>query len=156
MARREGGMTTVEFAFAGVVVLVVLFACLEIARAMFVWNTLGEATRRAARVAVVCPPNHASVLRAALLNPPGGNADSDHIKNLSIANVTIEYLDSAGAVTANIPDMAFVRISITGFQHTLLIPFYTRTITVPPFRTTLPVESLGYVPETDTRTCPGG
>ena len=104
----------------------------------------------------MCPPNHPSVLRAALLNPPGGSADSDPIHGLSIANVSIEYLDSAGAETSNIPEMAFVRVSITGFTHTLLIPFYTRTITVPPFRTTLPVESLGYVPDTDSRTCPGG
>ncbi|MEQ1438725.1 TadE/TadG family type IV pilus assembly protein [Fontimonas sp. SYSU GA230001] len=156
MRRRQRGLTTVEFAFAGVVVLVLLFAVIEIGRAMFVWNTLGEATRRAARLAAVCPPGHASVLRAALLNNPDGSSTSNHIRGLTTANVSVEYLNGAGAATAVIGNMAFVRVSITGFTHTLLIPFLTQTLTVPPFRTTVPTESLGYVPETGTRTCPGG
>lgn len=156
MRRRQQGLTIVEFVFAGSVVLVLLFACLEFSRLMYVWNALGEATRRAARVAAVCPPNHPSVLAAALLSDPGGPTDSRFIAGLSTANVSVEYLDEGGAATASIPEMAYVRVSITGFTHTLMIPFLNRTLVVPPFRTTVPVESLGYVPETDTRSCAGG
>ncbi|MEW6168865.1 MAG: TadE family protein [Pseudomonadota bacterium] len=154
--RRESGTTVVELAVAGAAVLLVLFACLEIARLMFVWNTIGEATRRGARLAAVCPPNHASVIAAAVLNPPGGDTRSGHVAGLETTNVSVQYLDAGGATTASIADMAFVRVSITGFQHILAIPFITQTINVPPFATTIPVESLGYVPETDSRQCAGG
>lgn len=156
MRRHQKGLATVEFAVAGTAVLIVLFSCLEISRALYVWNTLGEATRRAARLGAVCPPNHASVLAAALLNDPGGSTDSGIIKNLSTANVSVTYTDANGDTTATLSDMAYVTVSITGFQHTLMIPFITQTLTVPPFSTTVPRESLGYVPDTDSYACAGG
>lgn len=157
MGRRcQRGLVVVEFAVAGTAVLLVLFACLEIARALFVWNTIGEATRRGARLAAVCPPSHASVAVAALLNNPGGDTDSDHIKGLSTANISVTYTNAAGAPTGVIGQIAYVTVSITGFQHTLAIPFVRQTLTVPPFTTTVPTESLGYVRETDTFQCPGG
>ena len=54
---QQRGATTVEFAIIGVAMLLVLFGVIEVGRAMFVMNALGEATRRAARMAAVCPLN---------------------------------------------------------------------------------------------------
>lgn len=153
---RQRGMTLVEFAIAGGAVLIALFACLEISRLLYVWNTLGESTRRAARLAVVCPLNHVSIVRAALLNGPDNADPSHYVAGMTSANVSVEYLSAAGAATSTYAGAAFVRVSISGLQHQLMIPFMTRTLEVPPFSTTLPIESLGYVPGADERNCPGG
>lgn len=152
---RQSGMTTLEFAIGGAALLMVLIACLEIARMLYVWNTLGESTRRAARIAAVCPVNHPSIVQAALLRAPGQGGDGRFIKSLSAANVGIDYLSAAGAATGIFDQIRYVRVSITGFQHRLMIPLLARTIDVPPFATTLPIESLGYSPEARVRQCPG-
>ena len=59
--RRQHGTTTVEVAIIGVVVMVVLFGVIEIARVFFVFNALNEATRRGARVAAVCQLNDPAI-----------------------------------------------------------------------------------------------
>jgi hypothetical protein len=152
----QSGLATVEFALIGALALTVLFGVIEIGRALFVWNTLSEATRRGARLAAVCPMDHVSIKRVAILSNPGGPNTSPIVSNLSTANVTVAYLDEDGTPTANFPDIKYVRVAIAGYQHTLLIPFIMPTITAPPFSTTLPAESLGYVPDTNTYDCPFG
>jgi hypothetical protein len=152
----QRGITTVEFALIGALALTVLFAVIEVGRALFVWNTLSEVTRRGARLAAVCPVGHPSIARVAILSNPGGPDESPVVGNLSTANVTISYLDAAGTPTAIFSDIKYVRVAITGYAHTLLIPFIMPTITAPPFSTTLPRESLGYVPDTGTYECPYG
>jgi hypothetical protein len=42
-----------------------------------------------------------------------------------------------------------VRFSVNNFQHTLLLAFNRATVTLPPFATTLPAESLGFTPDFD-------
>lgn len=146
-------MTTVEFALVGLVVFVVLFGCLEFGRALYVYNTLTEGTRRAARVAAVCPFNHPSVANVAIFNTPGGASTGVSIQGLSTANVQIRYLDESGAVSGTYAATAFVRVAIVGFQLTLNIPLVAPTITLPTFGTTLPSESLGFNPDTGARSC---
>lgn len=148
-------MVAVEFALIGGLFLTLLLGVIEIGRAMFVWNTLGEATRRAARLAAVCPINHGAVPLAALLSPPDGSTSSRFLHQMSTANVSLIYLTSTGAQTTAYAEARFVQISVTGYTHQLMIPFLGRDITVPPFTTTLLAESLGYVPETDSRQCFG-
>jgi Flp pilus assembly protein TadG len=153
---RQHGLTTVEFAIVGAVALTVLIGCIEMGRIFFVWNTLAESTRRAARLAAICPVNDLAIKRNALLNPPGSTANSSAIMaGLSTANIALTYLDAAGGVTAVQTDMRFVRAEIVGYDYTLFIPYVTPTITAPPFRTTVPVESLGYIPETGANVCMG-
>jgi hypothetical protein len=150
------GLTTVEFAMIGALAFTVLFGVIEIGRALFVWNTLSETTRRGARLAAVCPMNHLSIKRVAILSNPGGPDTSPIVGNLSTANVTVAYLQEDGTTIAtDYPEVKYVRVSIVGYAHTLLIPFIMPTITAPPFSTTLPKESLGYVPDTGTRECFG-
>ena len=152
---RQRGATTVEFAIVGAVALTVLFGVIEIGRALFVWNTLSEATRRGARLAAVCPMNHPAVKRVAILSNPGGPDTSPVVSGLSTANVTVAYLQDDGSAAASYSQTKYVRVSITGYELTLFIPFVTPTITAPPFSTTLPSESLGYVPDTGTYECFG-
>lgn len=145
--KRERGITTVEFALVGAVAFTVLFGVIEIGRALFVWNTLTEATRRGARLAAVCPMNHSSIWRVSILSNPAGPDTSPVVSNLSTANVAVTYLQADGTTIAAVyEDVRYVRVAITGYQHTLLIPFIMPTISAPPFSTTLPKESLGYVP----------
>ena len=151
MNLRQRGLATVEFAIVGSVALTVLIGCIEIGRMLFVWNSVGEATRRAARLATICPVNDPTIIRAAMLNFTGQDVSSSlYLHGLTPSNVSLSYLDAAGAATVTQANMAFVRVSITGYVHTLLIPFVTPTVTVPTFSTTLPAESLGYSPETNT------
>jgi len=144
--QRQRGTTTVEFAIIGAAMLVVLFGVIEVARAMFVMNALGEATRRAARMATVCPVNDPSIAQVGLFNTPGGSGNRI-LGDLTAANFAIEYLNAAGAVVAdpvgNFSQIEFVRTRIANYQHQILIPFATSLITTPEFATTLRRESLG-------------
>lgn len=152
----QRGATTVEFAIIGVMAFTVLFGVIEIGRTLFIWNTLTEATRRGARLAAVCPMNHVSIKRVSILSNPAGPDKSPVVGNLSTANVAVTYLQADGTtIAASYSEVRYVRVAIVNFQHTLLIPFIMPTIAVPSFSTTLPAESLGYVPDTGGRECFG-
>lgn len=51
--RRQRGVAAVEFALVVGLFFLFLFAMLEVARALYLWNTVQEVTRRAARAAAV-------------------------------------------------------------------------------------------------------
>lgn len=153
MARYPGrisqtGLTSVEFAIIGVVFFIVLFSVIEFGRALFVVNTLTEATERGARMAVVCPLGSATPASAAVFG--NGGSSSTVVYGLTTGNVVIEYLDSNGAViaspTANYTSIHYVRARITGFSLPLLIPILMPTLSLSGFQTTLPRESLGVTP----------
>ena len=61
--RTQGGLTTVEFAIVGLVLLTTLFAIIEFGRIVFTYNVLQEGARRAARVAAVCAVNDPAIAR---------------------------------------------------------------------------------------------
>ena len=143
----QKGTTTVEFAIIGAVVMCVLFAVIEVGRAMFVLNTLGETTRRAARIAAVCPVNDPAIAEVALFNAPGAGTGSRIVGGLTPANIEITYLDIdgnvVGDVVTNFLDIDYVRARIVNFQHRMIIPFAETLFTTPTFSTMLPRESLG-------------
>jgi Flp pilus assembly protein TadG len=141
MRRQQAGLTIVEFALVGPIAFLVLLGCIEIGRALFVWNTIGEATRRAARVAVVSATDGAAAKLAA---EAYGTSYLDQLNK--DANVTVTYIGTDGAAVVPPAEPAFVTVQITGLTHSLIIPFVGRTITLPAFTTTLPVESMGTVP----------
>jgi Flp pilus assembly protein TadG len=145
--RRQRGVTTVEIAIVGGVTLVLLFAVIEIGRAMFVLNTLGEVTRRSARIAAVCTINDPAIVEVALFNAPGDGTASSIIGTLTPANIAVEYLDRNGTAiadpVADFGQIYYVRTRIVNFQHEMLIPFAQYIITTPDFSTTLRRESLG-------------
>lgn len=151
MKSRQNGMTSVEFAVIGTVLLLVIFAVIETGRLMWVWETLTEATRRGARVAAVCPVNHAGIANMTVFNAPDTGGESAILNGLTTGNVVVEYLDG-GSVLLGAPanddwcDIEYVRVRIAGFTHQVLIPFVEITLDAPEFETTLPAESLGLVP----------
>jgi len=151
MNTRQKGIYTVEFAIVGAALFMIVFGAIEVARAMFAYNTIAEATRRGARVAAVCSAGDvATAQRAAVFSIAGGGGSdaSPILHGLSVSNVNVQYLDVDGAPGAAGGDIKYVRVSITGYQHALLIPFVGSTLPETVFRssTTIPAESLGYAP----------
>jgi len=152
MKHQQKGLYIVEFALVAALFFVLLFAVIEFARVLFVWNTLTEATRRGARLAVVCPVDHASIANVTVFNAPAAAGASSILPGLDSSDVVTDYLDQTGAVTAVFNNIRYVRVRIVGFTHTLLIPALlpglpAMTLTAPAFETTLPRESLGAVPD---------
>ena len=149
---RQRGLTTVEFAVIGLTVILIILAVIEMGRAMFVMSTLAEATRRAARVAVVCPINDAAILRAATMaDAPGGPP----FRALTPDIFEVQYLDQNGGLIGN-PQGSFnriryVRVRVNGYVHSLVLPIPGASVASPAFETVLPRESLG-IPRTGTVT----
>jgi hypothetical protein len=134
----QKGVTTVEFAIVGAVLLMVMFAVIEFGRALFTYAVLNEGTRRGARVAAVCPLNDPAIAQeTAFASLPG----------LTTQNVAVEYLNQNGGVITNpvgsFGAIEYVQVRIVNYQLQLWIPFLRPVLTVPDFATTLPRESLG-------------
>jgi len=141
---RQKGMTLVEFAIVGAVALMMIFAVLEIARAIFVANALNEATRRGARMAVVCPIDDPAIAQVATFNAPGAGNTSPIVKDLDTTDFVVEYLNRIGGPADNFMAIRYVQVRVVNFEHELLIPYANITFTMPEFSTRLPRESLGY------------
>lgn len=155
MNRFQRGATTVEFAIVGALAMIVLFGCIEFGRLLFVMNALTEGTRVGARVAAVCPINHPAAKRVAVFHRGDGTVTGAELSGLTEDNVVVSYLDANGGVTVAYPDVRFVRVAIRDYGFQFNVPFVARSMTLPPFTTTLPAESLGYVPELNVRQCFG-
>jgi Flp pilus assembly protein TadG len=148
--KQQQGMATVEFAIVGLVVFVVLFGAIEIARMMYTVNMLQEATRRGARMAAVCTVDNPAIIRAALFNSSGSGTTSPFISGLTAANIQLDYLNMAGTpvVGYTTDDVAyrnidFVRVRIVNFRHQLIIPGLNLSFITRPYPTIMPRESLG-------------
>lgn len=169
MKSRQTGLTTVEFAIVGALFFIVLFGVLEFARLLFTWNTLDEATRRGARIAAVCrpPPPYSTgdvnAIKCATIFEPLDNqqtcsnactADtaSPILSGLTAKHVDVKYLNSDGATeAANLGAIRYVKVSIktdatVHYELPLSIPFLDLKPWAPSFETTLPRESLGFIP----------
>ena len=147
LRRKQTGVTAVEFAVVGMLLLIVLFSVFEVARAFYVFNALNEATRRGARMAAVCPIDDPAISEIAIFNTSGGGASSNVISGLSTANIEVSYLNMNGDPVpdpiADFGDIWYVRVAMVGFNHQMRIPTLFATIASPDFQTTLPRESLG-------------
>ena len=139
---KQSGLSTVEFALVALVLFLLIFGVIEIARAFFVTSLLDEATRRGARMAVVCPINDPEIFQTAAFN-------NTLIPDLDAGDITVEYLDSAGAMVGNPADptgfrqIRYVRVRVVGYQHQMFIPLVAALFVMPEYATVLPRESLG-------------
>ncbi len=148
MKYRQQGLSTVEFALVAVVLFMLIFGVIEVGRALFVASALDEATRRGARMGVVCPINDPAIAQAAAFN----NA---LIPGLDASDIVVDYLDDSASIVGNPADPAgfitirYVRVRVVGFQHQMFIPLVTplSQFTMPEYATVLPRESLG-IPRT--------
>jgi hypothetical protein len=133
----QRGLTTVEFAICGAVMLILMFGVIEFGRIIFTLNVLEEGARRAARVAAVCQVSNAAITNAArFVSLPGASP-----------SVAAEYLNLDGAVignpAGNYGQIRYVRVRVFGYQMPLALPFLNATFSAPEFSSTLPSESLG-------------
>lgn len=157
----QRGAAAVEFALVAMLLFVVLLGILEIGRMLFVFNTVQEITRRAAREAVVRWVDNSDTSPAKALalfgaaSPPG-------ISELTAANIQIDYLTEDGVshpqpfpsspgenMTAclSVPSgcIALVKVAVVGVSYRPmagLFPFLA--IPVPAATVIMPAESLGY------------
>jgi Flp pilus assembly protein TadG len=107
LARSEGGATVVEFALAVSLFFLFVFGLLEFARAVYLWNTAQEITRRAARAAAMADCGDPAALAAIRQNAvfrstPGTLALGGDVGD---GHVQIDYLslDAAGNLQAIAP-----------------------------------------------------
>ena len=131
---RQRGAATVEFAMVSVMLCTLLIGICEFSRVLFYWNTASEAARLGARTAIVCDAN-ASVIKARM---------KALLPMLNTANVSVSYTPSgcdADVSTAR-KTCNTVTVSITGVRVQTMTPFIPLNLTMPPFSTTLPRESL--------------
>jgi hypothetical protein len=145
---RQRGAHTVEFAIVGSIFFLMLFGVIEVGRLLYAMQVLDEASRRAARVATVCPVNDEKIKHVAVFNEPDVAGASPVLSGLTDQHVHIDYLNQSGGTSANYDEIRFVRARIQGYSHTLLIPMPTAlsTVPVPEITTVLPRESLGVWP----------
>lgn len=126
--RAERGATVVEFALVAGIFCVLLIGICEFGRVLFYWNTASEAVRLGARTAVVCDVSAPVVAKRVTAMLP----------LLSNANVSVSYTPSG----CDVSSCTFVTVSVTNVTVKTLIPFLKIKVTMPPFTTTLPRESL--------------
>ncbi len=148
MRHQQQGVAAVEFAVVGAVFFIVLFSVIEFGRALYIANLLVESTRRAARVAAVCPVGDTRAAQVAIM--ADGNGVSRLARDLNTGHVVVSYHDQNGATLANpgatFTSIQYVRVRIVGYQMRLMIPFIMPQLLMPQFAATLPRESLGYSP----------
>lgn len=129
---RQRGMAAVEFALLAGFLFTLLFGVIEMSRVLFYWNTATEATRLGARLAVVCDQNSAATVKARM---------QEMLGVLQAGNIDIAHLPSS----CDVNSCRSVTVKITGVTVSTLIPLVPLTITMPPFTTTLPRESMDSV-----------
>jgi hypothetical protein len=158
---RQRGLATVEFAVVGLVFFTLVFGIVELGRGLFLMNTLTEVTRRAARVAAVCPVNHPAIGRVGVFGSADGDGTSPLLDSLTSANVAVDYLDARGTVIADpvagFRNIRYVRTRITNLRVTLLVLGFGRPFSYfsPALASTQPRESLGVPAQGDGALCFG-
>lgn len=126
---RQRGVAAIEFALIAALFFTLLIGIMEMGRVLFYWNSAAEATRLGARMAVVCDLNDAEIksrMQAMLTILPTSKID-------------IGYEPSG----CNVNTCQSVKVSILpNVSVATFIPYVPLTLTLPPFSTTLPRESM--------------
>lgn len=158
-ARQQGGVAIVEFAIVAFLLFILLFGILEFGRLFYVFNSVQEVTRRAARESVVRWTSEQGVIKSLALFggstlPAGGEITPDRIN--------IEYLDVDGVLLTTLPTspgdnitkclsdpptgcIAYVRVSITGATYAPMVSLFPYfSVPIPASTVTMPAESMGY------------
>jgi Flp pilus assembly protein TadG len=129
----QRGIAAVEFAIVGGLLCTLLLGVMEMGRLLFTWNAAVEATRFGARLAVVCDMNGSNIKTRMISRLP----------TLTTTNITISYLNPPAAVNScTAATCKAVRVSLTGYTHTTIMPFVPLTLTLPAFSTTLRKEFM--------------
>lgn len=163
----EKGTTVAEFAVVALIFFCLIFGIIEFGRLLYTHNALTDATRRAARYAVLHAKNDTCVKNAAVYGethigarPECEPTGPELINGLSAATtvcngtdpcITTEYdgLDhDHNPVTLPMygSNLGRVTITISKYKFFLGIPLVSRELTLPDYVTTLETESAGEEP----------
>lgn len=155
------GVATVEFAIIALLFFILLFGILEFGRLFYVFNTVQEVTRRAAREAVVtwAPDNEVAIKQAALFGSSRLLAGAE----ITTFNIAIDYLNGDGdpIPTGSLPSspannieeclaasaicIAYVQVSITGATYVPMVSLFPfLAVRIPASTVIMPAESMGY------------
>ena len=130
---RQRGAALIEFALVAMIFIVLLLGILEFGRVMFTWNSAVEATRRGARLAVVCNLDDGQI-RAQMRSMLPVIKDGD---------IQITYLPvGCGADNCESVTVRILPGNQTAAAFQYYIPFLNSAWRIPEFSTTLPRESL--------------
>jgi len=146
LRKNERGIALPEVAIALTVVLTAIFGVVELSRLMWTVNALTDGTRQGVRYAVVNPLDKQAVRNvvANAVNPldPALNPAVDGCSGNPPNSICVEY--------SNFPPFGLgsgqVTVKIVNYRYNFAIPLVGGSVTLPPFKTTLPAESAGTTP----------
>lgn len=144
--KNERGAALVEFAVVATVFLTVLFGVVEFGRFLWTHNALRDAARRGARYASIRKNDSAGIQAVKYMvvyGDPNANPSSATpvAPGLTTSNVVVEYVNYSGLQLSS-----RASVSITNYQFQFAVPLLGGTTTMPAYRTSLPGESVGFVP----------
>lgn len=90
---KQRGAAAVEFGIIAILFFTLLFGIIEMGRLFYVWNTVQEVTRRAARAAVVTDFTNPTAINAVKQDAVFGGSTLVAAPEVSPASVQITYLD---------------------------------------------------------------
>jgi Flp pilus assembly protein TadG len=151
----RGGQAAVEFALLySAVVLPLTFMLVYVSQMLWIWHSVSDYTRGIAHFAAThCWQSDDSASNVLLwaTNHVPPMIDQDQFQS-NAAGITVSYFAQAAdgtltpfacETTACVPDM--VSISITSYQYNRFSGFFgLPSVKMPPFTTTVPMESGGY------------
>jgi hypothetical protein len=157
----QRGVAVVEFAIIAILLFTLLFGILEFGRLFYVFNTVQEVTRRAAREAVVrwAPANEGQIKQIALFGSNGLPAGAE----ITAEKISIEYLNGSAdpisfgslpsgpsenikeCLSASAICVAFVKVSISNASYAPMVSLFPfLSIPIPASTVIMPAESMGY------------
>ncbi len=111
---RQRGAFAVEFALVALFFFTLVFTIIEVSRALYMWNTLQEVTRRAARAATVTDFSDAAAMdrirqRAVFRDSAGGLTLGNPITD---QHVRIDYLALQSDASSNLSQVPIAQASM--------------------------------------------
>ena len=143
---KQRGAALVEFAIVATVFLTMIFGVVEFGRFFWTHNALRDAARKGARYASI-RKNDAAGMQAVkymvVYGDPNANpaTATPVAPGLTTSNVALEYQNYNGVLLSS-----RATVSIVNYQFQFAVPLVGGTTTMPAYRTSLPGESVGFVP----------
>lgn len=162
---QQRGAAAVEFAIIAMLLFTLLFGIIEFGRLFYVFNTVQEVTRRAAREAVVSCVDATSqntLKRLALFGGtslPAGAEITDAKINITYLNASYVATTTPSCPAGNLSAcllepptncVAFVQVSITGATYTPMVGLFgpsgiiNLSVPIPASTVTMPAESMAW------------
>jgi Flp pilus assembly protein TadG len=144
--KQQRGASLVEFAIVATVFLTMIFGVIEFGRFFWTHNALRDAARRGARYATVRKNDAAGIQAVKYMvvygNPNANPATATPVApGLTASNVDVQYQNYNGVLLSS-----RATVSIINYQFQFAVPLVGGITTMPPYRTSLPGESAGFVP----------